>query len=235
MSNQSWSARDFTRDLGKPLFLVNPQITGSLLYIRAHHARAVGWPNTPCQEDYLKSPEFAVSKHRKNTNIRTSDKNIMLNYATEDKTGPILRDDTGPGGSSCVVMATGGLDGPVLRDDTGPGGSSCVVMANGGINGPVLRDDTGPGGSSCTSPSSPLTPFHPFPDYGCLWTGADLDRHYYVNYYNTTTIHEIWREQPCARNDVLEFSLCGGAWGWGRMEWIVRFDGHCNEAGFTNY
>lgn len=138
MSNQSWSARDFTRELGKPLFLVNPQITGSLLYIRAHHARAVGCPCTACQEDYLKSPEVAVLKHRKNTNIRTSDKNIMLNYATEDKTGPILRDDTGPGGSSCVVMATGGLDGPVLRDDTGPGGSSCVVMANGGLNGPVL-------------------------------------------------------------------------------------------------
>jgi len=49
-------------------------------------------------------------------------------------------------------MASEGMNGPVTRDDTGPGGSSCVVMASEGMNGPVTRDDTGPGGSSCTLP-----------------------------------------------------------------------------------
>jgi hypothetical protein len=46
-------------------------------------------------------------------------------------------------------MATEGMNGPVVRGDTGPGGSSCVVMATEGMNGPVVRGDTGPGGSSC--------------------------------------------------------------------------------------
>ena len=41
----------------------------------------------------------------------------MKSYATEDKNGPVVRGDTGPGGSSCVVMASQGFDGPVLRGD----------------------------------------------------------------------------------------------------------------------
>jgi hypothetical protein len=76
----------------------------------------------------------------------------MKSYAAEDKNGPIVRGDTGPGGSSCVVMASEGLNGPVVRGDTGPGGSSCVVMATEDFNGPVVRGDTGPGGSSCKTP-----------------------------------------------------------------------------------
>jgi hypothetical protein len=76
----------------------------------------------------------------------------MKSYAAEDKNGPIVRGDTGPGGSSCVVMASEGFNGPVVRGDTGPGGSSCVVMATEDFNGPVVRGDTGPGGSSCKTP-----------------------------------------------------------------------------------
>ena len=59
-----------------------------------------------------------------------------------------------------------------------------------------------------------------------------MDRHYYVNCYNTTTIHEnlagkTVRSERCF--GIL--SLWGGHGDGVRWEWIVRFDdGHCNES-----